>query len=102
MQSPDPSDLAPLAPELTGYEVLARRDFMVAIRNRTDLPVEGWTGDYDLIVYENDVRAIMAVGNWNQDGSITGGICWGQGGRIEARDLDGFLNDVARYDSYYH
>lgn len=96
------SDLAPLAPELASYELLLRRGFMIAVRNRTDLPLEGWTEEPELVVYENDVRAIMAVGNWNPDGSLSGGICWGQGGRIEAANLEAFLDSVAHYDSYYH
>lgn len=96
------SYIAPINSAISSYEVLLRRGFMIALRNRADQPLEGWTEDYELLIYENDEGAIMATGNWNPDGSLSGGITWGQGGRIEARDLEDFLDQVAHYDSYYH
>jgi hypothetical protein len=54
------------------------RRYWIFLNNPED-PFDGWTKDSDIIAYDLEFDGILAVGNYNKNGSIDGCYMGGQG-----------------------
>jgi hypothetical protein len=57
------------------------------VENNPENPIEGWTGDHELIAYDRQSNTVAAVGKWRPAGTVEAKIVWPiQLGIIEANN----------------
>ncbi len=89
---------------LQGYKPLYKGRRYWVFENDPARPFDGWTDDMDLfqiLLYDRTLDLLMASGSWQEDGSISGGILWGQGGSFTACDPRDMVDQVLGYAKWY-
>lgn len=88
--------------EIKRYKSLYKGRRYWVFLNEKDNPFEGWTDEYEIIVYDFDVPAIIAVGSYREDGSIGGTFVGGQGVTFHAIDAKGMIAECINISKWYN
>lgn len=76
------------------------RRYWVFLNDPED-PFDGWTNEWKIIVYDFEISAVIAVGNYSKDGSIDGEYMGGQGITFDAADPKGMIASCLSISKWY-
>ncbi len=86
---------------LKPYKTLYRGRRLWAVKNNPDSPLDNWTTENQIVVWDALADAISAVADFTDDGSISGCITWGQGVYFEAKDIKEMIAKVVWLEKEY-
>ena len=90
-----------LPEEIKQYKALYKGRRYWVFQNSKDQPFDDWTEDFEVVMYDRSIHAVMAYGNLKADGSIFGSVMWGQGVQFEAADARAMVREVLEIDKWY-
>ena len=81
-----------------GYKTLYDSRCYLVFENLKEKPYEGWTEDFQILMLDRNFNALLACGNWREDGSIEGETLMGQGITFDAVDLEDMVSTVLQIE----